>query len=354
MRVALAKALFVEPHVLILDEPTNHLDWGSIFWLEEYLSKLENTILIVVSHDRQFLDNFCTSILRLVRSKLEVFKGNYSDYEMTAAQLHRVEEKQEEKQTSVGQVRRKRNNAKLEFENTVALHFEVGPKLTYSGPLLQCRGVVAGYPGKRITKPFDLSLDLASRVAILGHNGCGKTTLLKTIAQDLAPVSGTVYIHHSLRVGYFAQHQAEVLPCDKTPLQVLTAFGEGVRELEAEEILASFGFNAQQARQPIGTMSGGEKCRLALVRVVVKEPHILLLDEPTNHLDLLTVTALSDALNAFQGGVLLISHDRRLIKEVCPETHQQYLLDDGVLKRADGLSKFERSVRVAIKKDAHG
>eukprot|EP00929_Paragymnodinium_shiwhaense_P027238 TRINITY_DN16024_c0_g1_i1.p1 TRINITY_DN16024_c0_g1~~TRINITY_DN16024_c0_g1_i1.p1 ORF type:complete len:745 (-),score=130.85 TRINITY_DN16024_c0_g1_i1:340-2574(-) len=354
MRVALAKALFVEPDVLILDEPTNHLDWGSILWLEQYLEKLDKIILIVVSHDRQFMDNFCTSILRLVKSKLDVFKGNYSDYEVTAAQLHRSAEKEQEKQTSVGQVRRKRTSAKLEFETTVEMHFEVGPKLTYSGPLLQCRGVVAGYPGKQLTKPFDLSLDLQSRVAILGHNGCGKTTVLRTLAQDLEPLSGSVYKHHTLRIGYFAQHQAQSLPLDKTPLQVLTAFGEGVRELEAEAILSSFGFTARQARQQIGTMSGGEKCRIALVRVMLKQPHILLLDEPTNHLDLITVTALSDGLNAFQGGLLLVSHDRRMIKEVCPETHQQFLLDNGVLKRADGLSKFERSVRVAIKKDAHG
>lgn len=308
----------------------------------------------MVSHDRQFLDNFCTSILRLVKRKLEVFKGNYTDYEATAAQLHRAHEKEEEKKTSVGNVRRKRNNAKLEFEKSVTLHFVAGPKLTYSGPLLQCRGVVAGYPGKRLTKAFDLSLDLSSRIAILGHNGCGKTTILRTIAKDLDSLDVDVYIHRSLRVGYFAQHQADALPPDRTPMQVLTAFGEDVRESEAEEILISFGFSKRQHRQRIGTMSGGEKSRLALVRIVIKAPHVLLLDEPTNHLDLLTVVALSDALKAFQGGVLLVSHDRRLIKEVYPETHQQYLLHDGVLKRADGWSRFERSVRVAIKKDAHG
>lgn len=354
MRVALAKALFVEPQVLILDEPTNHLDWGSMLWLEDYLRKMEDIILIVVSHDRQFLDNFCTSILRLVRGKLEVFQGNYSDYEATAAQLHRAKEKEDEKRTSVGQVRRKQNDAKLEFDKVVDLHFDVGPKLTYSGPLLQCRGVVAGYPGKRLTKPFDLSLDLTSRVAILGYNGSGKTTVLRTIAKDLTPLVGDVYIHHTLRVGYFAQHQTDALPHDKTPLEILSAFGEGVRESEAEEVLKSFGFNTRQARQHIGSMSGGEKCRLALVRIVIKQPHILLLDEPTNHLDLLTVVALGKALTAFKGGLLLVSHDRRLIREVCPETHQQYLLDNGVLKRADGLTRFERSVRVAIKRDAHG
>jgi len=325
-----------------------------MFWLEEYLSSLEDMILIVVSHDRQFLDNFCTSILRLVRSKLQLFKGNYTDYEATAARLHRMEEKEEEKRTSVGQVSRKRNDAKLEFEHTVALQFDVGPKLSYSGPVFQCRGVVAGYPGKRLTRAFDLSLDLNSRVAILGHNGCGKTTLLRTVAKDLPPLDGDVYIHHSLRVGYFAQHQADALPQNKTPMEVLTAYGEDVREAEAEDILKSFGFSSRQTRQQIGTMSGGEKCRLALVRIVIKQPHVLLLDEPTNHLDLLTVVALSDALKAFQGGVLIVSHDRRLIKEVCPESHQQYLLENGVLKRADGLSRFERSVRVAIKKDAHG
>jgi ATP-binding cassette subfamily F protein 3 len=354
MRVALAKALTLDPKVMILDEPTNHLVWGSMIWLEDYLQKLDEIILVVVSHDRQFLDNFSTSILRLAREKLDVFKGNYTEYEQTAAKLHRAEEKKEEKKTSVGQVRRKRTKAKLEFEKDVYLQIEVGPKLTYTGPLMQCRGVVAGYPGKRLTKAIDFDLNMTSRVAIIGHNGCGKTTLLRTIARDLQPIAGEVYIHHSLNVGYFAQHQADALPSDKTPLQVLTAFGEDMRELEAEDILGSFGFSNRQTRQPIGSMSGGEKSRLALARIVLKRPHILLLDEPTNHLDLLTVEALSDALNAFRGGILLVSHDRRLIREVCPEAHQQYLLDGGELKRADGLSKFERGVRVAIKKDAHG
>lgn len=354
MRVALAKALFVEPKVLMLDEPTNHLDWGSMLWLEEYLSKMKDLILIVVSHDRQFLDNFATHILRLVGRKLEVFKGNYSDYEQVAQKLHRAKEKEQEKASSVGSVARKRTAARYEFEQTVDLHLEVGPQLRYSGPLMQCRGVVVGYPGLKLSKPFDLPLGLDSRVAILGHNGSGKTTLLRTFARDHPPLAGEVYIHPSLNVGFFSQHQAQALPVDKTALEVLTAFGEGVRELEAEEHLASFGLDSRHARQLIGTLSGGEKSRLALAQITIKQPHVLLLDEPSNHLDLLTVVALSEALKAFKGGLLLVSHDRRLIKEVCPDPHQQFLLDGGELRRADSLSKFVRSVKVAIKVDAHG
>jgi len=219
---------------------------------------------------------------------------------------------------------------------------------------MQCRGVEVGYRNHRLTEAIDLPLDLTSRVAILGHNGCGKTTLLRTLARELQPLAGEVYIHPSLRVGYFSQHQAQALPPDQTPLELLSAFGECVRALEAEEHLASFGLDAQRVRQRICTLSGGEKTRVAFAHITIKRPHVLLLDEPSNHLDLLTVVALAEALRAFQGGLLLVSHDRRLIKEVCPETHQQYLLDGGVLKRTDGLSRFMRSIKASIKVDAHG
>ncbi|CAE8703036.1 unnamed protein product, partial [Polarella glacialis] len=354
MRVAIAQALFLEPQVLILDEPTNHLDWGSMIWLEEHLATLDKIILVVVSHDRQFLDGFSTDILRLAKGQLHVFKGNYSDYETTSALLHRSVEKEEQKHTSVGSVRRRRTAAPLEFDHDVHLFLDVGPKLRWSGTPMQCRGLVLGYPGLQLTSAFDLSLDLTSRVAVIGHNGSGKTTLLRTLSLEHPPLAGEVYIHPSLRVGYFSQHQAQELPFDKTCLEMLTAFGEGVKEMEAKEHLASFGLDERHAKQKIGTLSGGEKSRLALARITIKQPHILLLDEPSNHLDLLTVVALGDALQAFEGGILLVSHDRRLIKEVCPEAHQQYLLDGGALTRADGLSKFVRSVKVAVKKDAHG
>jgi ATP-binding cassette subfamily F protein 3 len=350
-RVVFTLISLVNPHLLLLDEPTNHLDWGSMLWLEEYLAKLDNIILVVVSHDRQFLDNFSTGILRLVNRQLEVFKGTYSEYEAVATQLHRIKEKEAEAQTSVGCVRRRRTDAKFEFERSVALHLEAGPCLRYSGPLMQCRGVVVGFPRLALTKPFDLPFDLDSRIAIVGRNGAGKTTLLRTLAQDHPPLAGEVYVHPSLRVGYFSQHQAQMLPLERTPLEVLSAFGEGVKEHDAEDHLAAFGLDAKHARQLIGTLSGGEKARLALARITIKQPHVLLLDEPSNHLDLLTVVALSEALKAFQGGILLVSHDRRLIKEVCPEPHQQYLLDGGELRRADGLSKFVRSTKAAIKAD---
>eukprot|EP00927_Polykrikos_kofoidii_P022934 TRINITY_DN2126_c0_g1_i1.p1 TRINITY_DN2126_c0_g1~~TRINITY_DN2126_c0_g1_i1.p1 ORF type:complete len:830 (+),score=155.08 TRINITY_DN2126_c0_g1_i1:374-2491(+) len=406
MRVALAKALFAPPNVLLLDEPTNHLDWAAILWLEKYLqtSGMENVTLVVVSHDRAFLDNVCTMILRVHEKQLHLHTGNYSTFEQSHKedQAHRadlaarVADKRsnvEKQMKSMEQKGRQSNNENLlkqvasrkaklglsgpkatawnrvgleghgnKFKLSYGTHFnamaemetevkeaDVKLRLKASAPLgndtaiLQSREVVVGYQAESpLIKKFDLDIRMNSRVGILGVNGSGKTTMLLTLAKELAPLKGEVYQQPRVVVGFFNQNQADALPLDATPLEVLRGRFSEASEAVVRGHLGSFGLG-RQAVQPIGTLSGGEKCRAALAAMTFRPPHILLLDEPTNHLDLQTVEALGKALQTFEGGVVIASHDRRLLSEVCDDL---YAVQDRRLQKTS-LSDFVKSVRSA-------
>lgn len=405
MRVALAKALLVEPEVLLLDEPTNHLDWAAVLWLEKYLMALEGLILVVVSHDRAFLDNVATRILRLYNRRLHVFEGNYSAYEghraewqkNQAALAERMKDKRDKEVEKIQRMEtagRRANNDKLlsqvvsrrkkmgvgrdktraietfnrvgveagadgnrfkqfagafgqeqavlEFEEPVSMTLTAGSVLGYHGAVLQCRALGVGHAGEPLlVKPFDLDISIGARIAILGANGCGKTTLLRTIAKQMAPAAGEVFHFPKCSVAYFSQHQTEALPLDDSAMACLRAVAPGTAEAQARGHLASFGIREDKALQLVGTMSGGEKTRVALAVLTIQCPHILLLDEPTNHLDLLTVEALGKALHDFAGGIVLVSHDRRLIAELGGEHH---VIEGKEMRRIASLKAFVRSV----------
>mmetsp|Transcript_69537 Transcript_69537/g.166727 ORF Transcript_69537/g.166727 Transcript_69537/m.166727 type:complete len:821 (-) Transcript_69537:369-2831(-) len=405
MRVAIARALFAKPNVLMLDEPTNHLDWEAILWLERYLksSAMEDVALIVVSHDRDFLDNTSTMIMRIHDRQLFFHEGNYSTFEKAHEedQLHRadlaqrVQEKRDKVEKQVAQMEqkgRKSNNANLlkqvasrrtklgmdgkpwsfnrvglegvgghkfkasygdadaaeaamvteSREADVKLRLKSAAALGFEAALLQCRDVVVGYDAKQpLIRKFDLDIRSGSRVAILGVNGSGKTTLLRTLAQDLAPLSGEVYQQPRVVVGFFNQHQTDALPQSQTPLEVLQERFPELAESEVRSHLGSFGIG-RQAVQPVHSLSGGEKCRVALAAITLRPPHVLLLDEPTNHLDLPTVEALGRALKDFDGAVLISSHDRRLLREVCTD---YFAVQGRQLAKLKGLDDFLRSMR---------
>lgn len=406
MRVALAKALLLEPDVLLLDEPTNHLDWAGLLWLEQYLRTLEDMILIVVSHDREFLDQVCSRILRLHNARLHVFEGNYSEYERqrTEHRAHmaelkeRIEQKREKEHEKIHRIerdgRRTKNDnllsqvasrrkkmgigrdktqasdmrgcrvglesaaggkrfifcagrttgqeAELEFEDPVSMTLKAADPLGHHGPMLQCRAVSAGYDGKALIKAMDLDIRRGRGVALLGLNGCGKTTLLSTIARQLEPVEGEVFHDSRCIIAHLSQHQADCLPLEESALGHVRATCSGMAESQARGHLASFGLRGDKVLQSIGTLSGGEKTRAALAAITAQAPHALLLDEPTNHLDLLTVEALTGALKEFDGAIVVVSHDRRLLRDVCRE---YYLVEGSKCRLCDGLAGFVRHVR---------
>lgn len=411
MRVALAKALFAQPDVLLLDEPTNHLDWAAILWLERYLQgpEMEAVALVVVSHDRTFLDNVCTMILRVHDKKLHLHSGNFSTFESAHEedQQHRAElaakvaEKRavvEKQMQSMEQRGRKTNNENLlkqvasrknkmglsgpastaynrvglervdghkwkasyggnvgaaaamttEVKDAeVKLRLKAGVPLGNDAPNLQCQGTVVGFPGSGpLVKSFDLDVRMTSRVGLLGVNGSGKTTLLRTLAKELTPLRGDVYQAPRVVVGFFNQNQADGLPLELTALEVLRQRYPEVPESEVRGHLGSFGMGGRQAVQPIRTLSGGEKCRVALAAITLRPPHLLLLDEPTNHLDLGTVEALGKALREYEGGVVVASHDRRLLKDVCTDF---FAVQDQRLQKTT-LEQFVKVVRTAATK----
>lgn len=404
MRVALAKALLAKPNVLLLDEPTNHLDWQAILWLEKYLvsEELNEVALVVVSHDRDFLDKVSTMTLRLFEMKLQVHSGNYSTFEDAherdqqhraelAQRQHDKQDKMEKQVKETEQRGRKTNNEnllkavasrrtklglddkpwsfnrvgleragghkfkfsyntvgaameQLQVENkeqAVRLKLKAAGALGFEAALLQCRDVVVGYDKLApLIKKFDLDIRAQSRIGILGVNGSGKTTLLRTLVGELACLSGEVYQQPRVVVGFFNQHQADDLPNDATPLESLCESHPNLKDHEVRAHLGSFGLG-RLAVQPIKSLSGGERSRVALAAATLRAPHVLVLDEPTNHLDLQTVEALGEALKEFEGSVVVTSHDRRLLREVCQDF---YSVKDKQLVKVT-LESFVRSVR---------
>ena len=365
MRLNLAQALMCPSDLLLLDEPTNHLDLDAIIWLEDWLKRYPGTLLII-SHDRDFLDGVVNVIVHIDDRKLKRYSGNYSAFErQRAAQLElmagMIEKQQRQRahlQSFIDRFKAKATKARQAQSRMKALSkmeelaplraaaefsFEFREPLSAPNPLLVMEKVNAGYhiegkngapdEDKIIVHGIDFSLQNGQRIGLLGVNGAGKSTLIKTVAGEIDPLSGTARLGKGLVIGYFAQHQVEMLRHDESPLWHLTRLAPDVREQELRNFLGSFNFNGTMASSSIAPFSGGEKARLALALIVWQRPNLLLLDEPTNHLDLETREALTMALAQFEGTLVLVSHDRHLLRAT---TDQFLIVAEGKLQDFDG------------------
>lgn len=349
MRVALARALFVEPDLLLLDEPTNHLDLHAVLWLEDYLVKWPKTLL-VVSHAREFLNAVTTDTIHLHSKKLTVYKGNYSVFEKTAAErLRNARSKIEAQEThrkhvqafidkfrfnakraSMVQSRIKALNRLENLENIEddpQYHFKFPDPEVVAPPVLGFNDVAFGYPGRpELFHNLNFGIDMGSRFAMVGPNGIGKSTLLNLIGGSLEPTSGYIERNPKVKLATFSQHHVDGLDLALTPLQCMMRSYPNIKDEAHRAHLGSFGIGGELCMQPMYTLSGGQKSRVALARVTWTKPHILLLDEPSNHLDIDAVQALIEGLALFQGGVLMVSHDQHLIESTVDEL---WAVEDG-------------------------
>ena len=355
MRLNLAQALMRPSDLLLLDEPTNHLDLDAIIWLEEWLKRYPGT-LIVVSHDRDFLDAVVTAVVHIDQRKLRRYTGNYSAFEAQRAQNLVLAQSQFEKQqrerahlqSFIDRFRAKATKARqaqsrmkmlAKMEELAPLHvaapfsFEFRDPLRAPNPLLVLEDLRAGYGDKVVLDAISLSLQSEQRIGLLGINGAGKSTFIKTVAGVLAPLAGQMTVNKGLAIGYFAQHQVEMLRDDQSPLWHLSRLASDTREQELRDYLGGFNFPGDMATSAVEQFSGGEKARLALALIVWQRPNLLLLDEPTNHLDLETREALTVALAQFEGTLVLVSHDRHLLRAT---TEQLLIVADGAVKPFDG------------------
>ena len=356
MRLSLARCLMNPADLLLLDEPTNHLDMEAIFWLEKWL-KLSPASIILISHDREFLDAFVSHILHIEQQKLTLYTGNYSTFEQTRAQQLALQQMMFEKQQQkishlmsfVNRFRAKATKAKQAQSrlNMIAkmevlaqanvdspFTFEFFPCPRASSPLINCDQVITGYEvANPIIKKMNLILNPGDRVALLGPNGEGKSTLIKTLTGAIKPFSGMVHRTAHLKIGYYAQHQLEELDFRLSPLETIQALSPEVREQTIRDFLGGFNFLGDMAVNPITNFSGGEKARLALAKLVWQKPNLLLLDEPTNHLDLDMRAAIEIALQSYEGALILISHDRHLLRSAVDNF---YLLYQKTIQPFDG------------------
>src|SRR5882672_4171665 len=360
MRLNLAQALMCPSDLLLLDEPTNHLDLDAILWLEDWLRRYAGTLLIV-SHDRDFLDGVVDVVVHIDNKKLRRYTGNYSAFEtqraatvvLAASQYEKQQRERAHLESFIERFRAKATKARqaqsrmkmlAKMEELAPLHvsapfsFEFREPLKAPDPLLVLEDADAGYrmesaQDKTIIRGINFSLQSGQRYGLLGINGAGKSTLIKTIAGELAPLAGKAIFNKGLAVGYFAQHQVEMLRHDESPLWHLSRITTNVREQELRNFLGGFNFPGDMATTSIASFSGGEKARLALALIVWQRPNLLLLDEPTNHLDLETREALTVALAQFEGTLVLVSHDRHLLRAT---TDQFLIVAEGRLTPFDG------------------
>ncbi|ENU95259.1 hypothetical protein F970_02043 [Acinetobacter sp. CIP 102082] len=355
MRLNLARTLMSRSDLLLLDEPTNHLDLDAILWLEDWLKAYEGT-LVLISHDRDFLDAITDHILHIENQELMLYTGNYSTFETTRserlAQQQQAFEKQQETrahlqkfidrfkakatkarqaQSRIKQLERMQQLAPAHVDTPFTFSFREPSKM--SSPLLSLDMATIGYGDKIIAEKIRLQITPSSRIGLLGMNGAGKSTLIKTLVGDLPLLAGERKASELLNIGYFAQHQMDALDANASPmLQLARIADKQISEASLRAFLGGFGFSGERMDTPCESFSGGERARLALALIVWQRPNVLILDEPTNHLDLDMRHALSMALQDFEGAVVLVSHERQLIASVC---------DDLLLVHAGKCTEFE-------------
>ncbi|MFO3906604.1 ABC transporter ATP-binding protein [Enterobacter hormaechei] len=355
MRLNLAQALICRSDLLLLDEPTNHLDLDAVIWLEKWLKSYQGT-LILISHDRDFLDPVVDKIIHIEQESMFEYTGNYSSFERQRAvrlsQQQAMYESQQQRvahlQSFVDRFKAKASKAKqaqsrikmLERMEMIApahvdnpFHFSFRAPESLPNPLLKMEKVSAGYGDRIILDSIKLNLVPGSRIGLLGRNGAGKSTLIKLLAGELAPVRGDIGLAKGIKLGYFAQHQLEFLRADESPLQHLARLAPQEMEQKLRDYLGGFGFQGDKVTEKTERFSGGEKARLVLALIVWQRPNLLLLDEPTNHLDLDMRQALTEALIEFEGALVVVSHDRHLLRST---TDDLYLVHDSKVEPFDG------------------
>ena len=347
MRLSLARCLMKPADLLLLDEPTNHLDMEAIFWLEKWLKQSVSSV-ILISHDREFLDAFVTHILHIEQQNLILYSGDYTSFEQIRAQKMALQQATFEKQQlkinhMMDYVRRFKAKASkavqaqsrlkaiarmdvvVQAQADSPFSFEFYPCPRAGKPLLNCEQVIAGYQQETpILKKINLILNPGDRVALLGPIGEGKSTLIKTLTGELPPIAGTIQRSAHLKIGYYAQHQLEQLDSNLSPVATIQAMSPEVKEQTIRDYLGGFNFIGDMATHTIHNFSGGEKARLALAKLVWQKPNLLLLDEPTNHLDLGMRAAIEIALQSYEGALILISHDRHLLRTTVDDFYLVY------------------------------
>jgi ATP-binding cassette, subfamily F, member 3 len=371
MRVALAALLFSQPDVLLLDEPSNHLDLEAVLWLEDFLRSYSATILLV-SHERDFLNNVVDHILHLSGGKLTLYPGGYDAFERQRAerqaQIASAREKQQAQRehlqeyiaknsarasTAKQAQSRQKALAKLqpiaELIDDPSLSFDFPDPDELRPPLITLDLASVGYGETPVLQKLNLRLDPDDRIALLGRNGNGKTTLARLLAAQLTPMDGEMHATSKMRVGYFTQYQVEELDRSETPLQHMTVLMKGASQSAVRGQLGRFGFSGQKATTEVGKLSGGERARLALALITRDAPHMLILDEPTNHLDVDAREALIQALNAYSGAVLIVSHDRHMLEMTADRL---VLVDGGTAKEFDG--SIDDYIAFVLAKDPQG
>ncbi len=348
IRLSLARALMSPSDLLLLDEPTNHLDLETVVWLEDWLKRYPGT-LVLISHDRDFLDEVVDDIVHIEHRKLNRYSGGYSDFErqraekmvLQQAQFVKQQRKAAHLQSFIDRFRAKASKAKQaqarikaldRMEKIAPAHadspfdFEFPEPGRAADPLIKLDGVSLGYGDHQVLSNVSLNLAAGDRIGLLGVNGAGKSTLVKALAGDLAPLGGDLHVDRNLTIGYFAQHQVEQIDTEASPLLNLSRIAGDTPEQKLRNFLGGFAFSGDLATDPCSRLSGGERARLVLAMIIWRAPNLLLLDEPTNHLDLEMRHALTVALQGFEGAVVTVSHDRHLLNET---VDAYWLVEDG-------------------------
>ena len=355
MRLNLARALLCPSDLLLLDEPTNHLDLDAVIWLQDYLQQYAGTLLLI-SHDQAFIDACANVIVSFEDKKLFSYTGNYSSFQKQRAERLALAQKQFEKQqqkrehlnsfilrfkakaskakqaqSRVKQLEKMEELLPIQQANEFSFEFKEPDKLP--NPLINMEAIQLGYDDTVILSNIHLNLVPGSRIGLLGRNGAGKSTFIKLLASELAPMQGRYTTSAGLRIGYFAQHQVQALDLESSAFDHLMRLDSKLTDQQIRDYLGGFGFHGDEALKKVAPMSGGEKARLVLSLIVYDKPNLLLLDEPTNHLDMNMREALAYALQSFNGAMVIVSHDRYLLESVCDDF---YLVDSGAVSSFSG------------------